>query len=113
MSDRQEDKVLLATSNDTALKDRASSGTATVNIQTNSERQSHCNGGIVMSATQRQSDNKPHANVKMKRKKRNRAKHDGWSELLCHSDSTTIIKVINAKLTAVTQRHNECDITHY
>jgi len=96
MSDRHRDKPLLATSNDTALKDRASSGT--VSIQTNSERQSHCNGGIVMSASQRQSDNKP---VKIKRKKRNRNKPDGLLQLLCHSVSTTVIKVINAKLTTV------------
>ena len=73
---RMSDKLHPATSNDTTLRERALCGT--VNIQTTSERQSRCNGRIVTSATQYQTDNKPPANVKMKKKKRNRHKSDGW-----------------------------------
>jgi len=78
VSGKQGDKLDLTTTNDTALKNRASSGA--VCIHTNSERQPRCNGRITTLARPQQTsstDNKRSANVKVKEKKIKRIKSDG------------------------------------
>jgi len=93
-----------------ALKDRTSS------VQTNSERQSRCNGRIETSTTQRQTsaaDHKPPANVKLKQTKIKRTKPDGLVIIItCHAfrfiNQQEVIQISKNEYSAIRRKKTRC-----
>lgn len=79
------EKLRQSTTNNTALKERAPSGTVTV------QNNCRCNGHVAIPAGQRQTssnDSQPPANVKLKKKKKKRSKPDGLVIIIVrYSDS--------------------------